>query len=44
METGSTVSVEDLTYLTTNARSVRPKHDDKAEVVDTHHDFFIKLT
>lgn len=23
---------------------MRPKHEDKVEVVDTHHDFFIKLT
>lgn len=44
MKTGSTVSVEELTYLATNWRSVRLKHDDKAEVVDAHHDFFIKLT
>lgn len=44
MKTGSTVSVEELTCLTTNWRRVRLKYDGKAEVVDTHHSFFIKLT
>lgn len=43
MKTGSTLSVEDLTYFITNWRSVRLKLDDKAEVVDTNHNFFIKL-
>lgn len=44
MKTGSTVSVEELIYLATNWRRMRLKHDDKDEVVDAHHDFFIKLT
>lgn len=44
MRTGSTVSVEDLTYLVTDSRKVTLKHDAKAEFLDTHHDSVMKLT